>query len=88
MAELKILEKNGRTELEDVEVAIKEGALDIGKLWAAVGQGDTAQAAILLFEAGYDLDDADVENVKDVTVIALPDDILGKHYRIWVTTRS
>jgi len=88
MADLKVLEKDGWEELDDVESAITEGALDIRKLWASVGQGDTAQAALTLFEAGFDLDDAEVEGVKDVTIISTPDDILGQHYRIWVKLRG
>jgi hypothetical protein len=87
MADLKVLEKDGWEELDDVEDAIKQGALDIKKLWASVGQADTAQAALTLFEAGFDLDDVEVEDVKDVSIISIPDDILGEHYRIWVKLR-
>lgn len=88
MADLKILEKDGNEELEGVEDAIKDGSLDIKKLWTAVAQADTAQAAIILFEAGFDLDDVEVEDVTDVTVVSTPDDILGEHYRIWVKISS
>jgi hypothetical protein len=84
MPDLKILEKHGYEELDDVEAAIKDGALNIDALWAAVGQGDTPQAALVLFEAGFDLEDVELGDIRDVTVIATPDDILGKHYRIWV----
>jgi len=84
MVDLTVLEKDGWDELNNVEDAIKDGALDIKRLWTSVGQGDTAQAAIIIFEAGFFLEDAEVEDIKDVTVVSVPDDILGDRYRIWV----
>jgi hypothetical protein len=84
MADLKILKKNGYEEPEGVEAAIKDGALDIKALWVAVGQGDTARAALILFEAGFGEDGEEVEHIKDVVVVSVPDDILGEHYRIWI----
>lgn len=90
MSDLKILEKDGYFELENVSDAVRSGSLRIGKLWESVAQADTAQAAIHLFEAGFDLtneddgSDVQVEQVKDVIVISEPDDISGENYRIWV----
>ena len=84
MADLKILEKSGYEELEDVEGAIRDGGFDIEALWRAVGQADTALAAGILYRAGFDLDAEEVEQVKDVVVVSVPDDILGEHYRIWI----
>lgn len=90
MSDLSILEKDGYFELENVDDAIRSRALEIGKLWEAVAQGDVAQAAAYLFEAGFDLvheddgSDVQVDQVKNVIVISEPDDIAGEHYRIWV----
>lgn len=88
MADLKILKKDGWTELSGVEAAIKDRALDMRKLWEAIARADTAQSAIILFAAGFDLDDVDVMDVLDVTVLSLPDDLLGHRYRIWVKLKK
>lgn len=90
MSDLSILEKDGYFELENVSGAVRSRALEIGKLWESVAQGDVAQAAAYLFEAGFDLaheddgSDVQVDQVKNVMVIAEPDDIAGESYRIWV----
>jgi hypothetical protein len=81
---LKHPKKDGWIELEDVRGAILDGDLDLKALWQAVGQGDTAQSAIEIFKGGWDLDEAQVEDVLNVDIVAVPDDILGEFYRIWV----
>jgi hypothetical protein len=85
MADFKVLERAGYEEL-DVQEQIDEG-MDIGKLWAAVGRGDTTEAAIVLMEAGFlgaPFYEEDVEDVEDVVVVSVPDDRLGDRYRIWI----
>ncbi len=88
MADFKILEKSGRFELADVGEAIQSRALDIDQLWRAVGYGDMEKAAGLLLEAWYDLGrGVGASDVESVTMISIPDDIVGRRYRIWVTVR-
>ena len=84
MADFKITEKDGYEELENVQAAIQDRSLDIKALWALIGQGDTDQAAITLFEAGFEIDEEEVEDIKDIVVISTPDDIGGESYRIWI----
>lgn len=84
MADLKILEKNGYEELDDVQSAVEEKALDMKALWKAVGEADTEAAALILFEAGFGLEGEGPSDVKDVIVVSMPDDRLGDRYRIWI----
>lgn len=83
MSDFKLLEKDGYVELEDVSGAMGDG-LDILKLWSAVGQGETKQAAEMLLDVGYGEEDEVPESFQDIVVIAVPDDWHGKFYRIWV----
>jgi hypothetical protein len=80
MSDVKILKKEGWEELNGVVEAIVEGSLDIDALWRAAGHGDVPTAQQALLDAGYDLEGT----VKGVRVIALPDDIRGEIYRVWV----
>lgn len=80
MSDVHILKKEGWEELDEVVQAIVEGALDIDALWRASGQGDVQTAQQALLDAGYDLDGT----VKGIRVIAIPDDMRGEIYRIWV----
>lgn len=84
MPDLKILEKDGYEEVEAVNAAIKDGGLDIKALWTAVARGDTDQAAIILFEAGLDVGEQEVEGIRDVVLVCVPDSVLGEFYRVWV----
>ena len=89
MSDFKILEKDGNVELEGVHQAIADRSLDISKLWSTVGQGDTAQAAIILFEAGFEMgEDVQIEDVRNVIIVSTPNDIHGQFYRIWVKLRQ
>jgi hypothetical protein len=80
MSDVKILKKEGWEELDEVVEAITEGSLQIDALWSASGQGDVPTAQQVLLDAGYDLEGT----VKGIRVIALPDDIRGEIYRVWV----
>lgn len=84
MPDLKILEKDGYVELEDVMGAIKEGALNIKKLWALCGKGDTEEAALTLFEGGFGEDGEEPGHIRNIIVISQPDDMNGEFYRIWL----
>ena len=68
----------GWEELENVESTIADRRLDLDALWRAVGQGDNKEALLLLDE-GWE-----TEGLTEVWIVAVPDDFLGDHYRIWV----
>ena len=68
----------GWEELENVESTIADRRLDLDALWRAVGQGDNKEALLLLDE-GWETD-----GLAEVWIVAVPDDFLGDHYRIWV----
>ena len=84
MADLKILKKDGYVELDGVQGAISSRDLDLEALWAAVGRGDTDGTALVLFEAGFGRDGEEPADIKDVIVLAVPDDRMGSRHRIWV----
>lgn len=83
MSDVKILKKDGWEELGDIAAAIMDRALDITALWNAAGRMDVEAAQQLLLDAGYDLKGT----VKKFRLIAIPDDIRGESFRIWVNYR-
>lgn len=60
--------------------AVRDGELDMDALWKAAGGADFGRVTQELLDAGYDLDG----EVKDIRLIAVPDDLLGERYRCWV----
>ncbi len=86
MADLKITEKDGYEELEYVQESIKSGDLDVQALWKLIGHGDTDAAVQMLWEAGFDIDEEELEGgeIEDVRIVSTPDDVLGIFYRIWI----
>lgn len=83
MADVKILKKDGWEELVEVSEAIIYRELDIDSLWRAAAQEDTRAAELALLEAGYDLKGS----LTGFRVIAIPDDIRGESFRVWVKYR-
>ena len=84
MADVKILKKDGWEELGEVFEAIIERELNIDSLWRAAAQGDTKMAELVLLEAGYDLKGS----LTGLRVIAIPDDIRGESFRVWVKYKA
>lgn len=88
MSDFKILRRDGYVALPGVMDAVRAGTLNIRRLWHAVGRGDTAEAALQLFAAGFyeegDDDALQVDEVRDVVVISVPDDLLEDLYLVWV----
>jgi len=79
--DLKILEKDGWEELED----FYDAKVDRDELWTLVGAGRFVEATSLLYDAGYDFEeDTNIE----IWMIATPDDIVGKIYRVWVLEKE
>lgn len=83
MADIKILKKDGWEELGEVVEAIVSRDLDIKSLWNAAARRDTKAAELALIEAGYDLKGS----LTGFRVIAIPDDIRGESFRVWVKYR-
>lgn len=81
MSDLKILKKDGWHELYAVSPAVQENVLDIKELWKAVAQNDLAMAWQVLSDAGYDIPKLKLSGIK---LIAVPDDLIGESYRLWV----
>jgi hypothetical protein len=65
-------------ELDNVWPAARGDRLNLDTLWGAVGQGNMKEAISLLDEAW------ETEGLTDVMIVAVPDDMLGDAYRIWV----
>ncbi len=86
MADLKITERDDYEELENVQDAIADGGLDIDALWKLVATKDIDEAAKMLYEAGFEIDEEEVESgaIDDVKIVSTPDDVLGDFYRIWI----
>jgi hypothetical protein len=70
----------GYKELPEVNEAIQDGDLGIDALWKAAGAADFERVTQVLLDAGYDLEGA----VRDIRLIATPDDLLGERYRVWL----
>lgn len=75
----KFTKKEGWVELPEVNAAVQDRSLDIKALWRAVAQMDLEHAQIVILEAGYDLEGS----IKDIRLVATPDDVRGESYRLW-----
>lgn len=80
MADFVIREADGWEELDEIQEAIRHGALETGELWAAVGNGSTKVAVTILENAGFEFD----QKVTGVRALYVPDAMLGELLRVWV----
>jgi hypothetical protein len=78
--DLVLREEDGWEELDEMLDAIRQGHLEVGEFWAAVGRGATKVAVGLLEDAGFEFD----RDVAGIRAYYEPDEVHGDFLRVWV----